>query len=103
MFNKYEYNKQWKKNNPEKVKAQKKRYTKKHPDIIVKHFEKVVSCDNHACRWSQEDAITVLNYSLSSRDLHVVLKRTVSSIENMRQRLKHRLTPLAGISSELLK
>lgn len=96
MTKNYEYTKRWNKNNPEKASALRKRHRKA-------HFERVVFCSNHFCKWSQEDVIKVLDYSLSARDLHVVLKRTVSSIENMRQRLKHRLTPLAGISSELLK
>lgn len=76
----YKANKKWRRKHPKKWQAVKKRYYAK--------FAGKTKNKNHKQRWTIEEISFLNSDSLSDRELHVLIGRSVNAIQVMRVKMK---------------
>lgn len=83
----YEHTKSWKKRNPEKRNAQRRKNYKSTAAGNIREGSK----------WIQEEDRLLINFDMSDRYLHSIIGRSVQAIQLRRHKLKHKLAEAAGL------
>ena len=94
MTDNYKKVKEWRKNNPEKFKKQKRTYRKNHPEETKKEKEKYYNKNkkndtNKRRPYTIEEIDMILNKDFSDTELAKILKRSMIAIQIVRSRHKN--------------
>lgn len=84
----YEYHKKWRKKNPDKRNAERKR-----------NYRRTQFANrNQGQRYDQDHDWLILNSPFTDRELHKIIGRSVQAIQIRRSRLKQKLVPVGGLN-----